>query len=451
MGNQYINRFFYSCRYGDLEFMNFLEESLIKQVSWDKIRNDVKKVNPELCQIIDKLDPSKKLKLIKASYTFGDLIIKDGILQSPSKYEDVSSTNPAIPGLNYSQIPLSLLLNKSSEIFVHENDRAIPLKVFSPGMLFGTFETIDYLFGKQKSKIWSVSAGSRSIFTLPRISENTGLRRLKTHYKVSSDINARSIADHWNLFKQIAQNKNFSQPWQSDVLFFTKEWFDFKKNDPAWFDFQTYLFKKSWIQSIEAMTRYEFAIYWQDFIKAITHRRIQPTPYFTDSIKHIMLLSVGESPAFQPAIEGDLYAPIQGIQEAILNVYMIKKYFPTIMHAEMMKKESLNPFYYSLSFPTLLEGSPNSKSQSSTVMLDQKHFKLLMETSLQNWKISKTMLKNKNFEYFHVENDADKEILSSKLITEMDKRFIVNPIEGLEFCGSSPFWRGCIMISNVND
>ncbi len=430
--------------------MDFLESPLTKEVGWGEVRNGVKKVNSELCQIIDKLNPSKKLKLIKASYPFGNLIIKDGVLQLPSKYEDMGLTKLSKLGLDYSQIPLSLLLNKSSEIFVHENERAIPLKVFSPGMLFGTFETIDYLFEKQKRKIWSVSAGSRSIFTLPRISENTGLRRLKTHYKISSDTHVSSATDHWNLFKQIAQHKNFSQPWQSDVLFFTKEWFNFNKNDPAWFDFQTHIFKTSWLQSKESMTRYEFAIYWQDFIKAITHRRIQPTPYFSDSLKHLMLLSIGESPAFQPAIEeNDLYAPIQGLQEAILSVYMLKKYIPTIMHTEMIKEDSRNPFYYSLSFPTLLEGSPNSKCSSSTIMLDQKHFKLLMETSLRDWQISKTMLENKIFEYFHVENDIDNEILSSKLIPTMDKRFSINPSEGFEFCGSSPFWRGCIMISNA--
>src|SRR6185295_19349700 len=123
------------------------------------------------------------------------------------------------------------------------------------------------------------------------------------------------------------------------------------------------------------MTRYEFAIYWQSLVKAIAYRRIQPTPYFIDNIKHLMLIAAGEAPAFQPAIEGESYAPIQGIQEGIVNVYMIEKHFPLIMHAEMFTRKSLKPVYYSLVFPTLLEGSPHSKCNSSTIMLDIKKIK----------------------------------------------------------------------------
>ena len=105
----------------------------IQEVDWLTVREEVKRVNPELTRIIDSIDPDKKYKLIKVCYSFGDLIIDQGRLQLPSKNGKICSVNseyvdPHIQKqLTYSPIPLSLLLNKVSEIFIMDGERVIPL------------------------------------------------------------------------------------------------------------------------------------------------------------------------------------------------------------------------------------------------------------------------------------------------------------------------------------
>lgn len=419
---------------------------LIKQKTWDEVRHDVKKVNPEITQIIDNLSPSKKLKFISASYGFGDIIIKKGKVQLPLEHKAELKNTLQTYGLDYAAIPLALLLDKSSEIFITENKRVIPLKVFLPGMLFGTFEMIDHWLDEKKPKLWEVSAGSRSLFTLPKISDHTSLRRLFNHYKISYNTPVLSIADHSFLFKEIAQSQCFTQPWKSHVLFFTKSWMNFKKDDPAWFNFQRYIFKQAWVQSKESMLRYEFAINWQLFIKYIAFRRMQPIPYFMDTIKHLMLIAAGESPAFRPAENSDVYAPIKGLQDALLNVYQLNKYAPVIMHTEMLKKNSFDPVYYSMAFPTLLEGTPESKCQSSTIMLDLKNIKRLIDINSKASEPLKNGLDAKKFDYFHVEKDQEYEILLSSNIINTDERFLMHD---REFCATSAFWRGCIRVHNA--
>jgi hypothetical protein len=425
--------------------MEVLEHSPVTQVSWENIEPEIKRINPELNKLINALDPSKKLKLVKTTYPFGAWIVKNGQLQLPHIAHNLKTNSLNSLGLDYSKIPLSLLLNKPSEIFITEKDRIIPLKVLHAGMFFGTFETVDYLFNKKSDPIWNVTAGGRSIFTLPKISENLGLKRLKSYYKLPSTTDVHSMLDHWELFRQISKSHHFDEPWQSHVLFFTKEWFSFKKNDSAWENFRHYLFKQAWLQSRQSLERDKFAPQWQNFIKAVTQRRMQPTPYLMDTLRHLMLISIDEAPAFQPANDS-AFAPVTGLQKAIIETYQLKKHFPTVMHIEMPNNRMNHPLYYSLSFPTLLEGSPDSKCNSSTIMFDLKNLKQLIETHDRGPHVEAT-LRQKILNYLHVEEDKSHEISSSRIIPNIDKRF--DNSGKFEFCSTSPFWRGCIMLRNL--
>lgn len=425
----------------------------IQEVTWPTVREEVKRVNPELTKIIDSIDPDQKYKLIKVSYSFGDLIVDQGFLQLPDnqgKIYPVSSKHidPHIQKqLAYSPIPLSLLLNKVSEVFIMDNERVIPLKVLEPGNLFGTFETLNFIFQIPSQPLWYVSAGSRIIFTLPKISESSGLKRLRLHYEIPADTSLRLLSEHWDLFKKIANHKNFNDPWQSQLILFTEKWFDFDKNDVRWLKFLRYLFEQGWLQSQRIIQKEQFGVFWQKYHRAITHRRLRPTLYLSDTFKHLLLIASGESPAFIP-VQSNLVAPIRGLQKALLDIYQLKNnYIPTMMCTGLPNQKKHNLIYYSLSFPTLLEGSPESKNTSSTIMLDLRDIKLLMNTLLRDSSIEHSFLKKVTFDYFHVEDDIYNEIQSSKLIPKEDNRFADTTFPDLDFCSTSPFWRGCIRIS----
>ncbi len=118
------------------------------------------------------------------------------------------------------------------------------------------------------------------------------------------------------------------------------------------------------------------------------------------------------------------------------------------MHVELPEPDNNDYFYYSLSLPTLFEGSLASKNNSSTIMYDLKLLKLLIETLQRDSSAENIFFKNKFVEYFHVEIDPLKEIQSTALIPQTDSLFIqdVEKFPGRSFCATSPFWRGCIRI-----
>src|SRR5207302_10084921 len=135
-------------------------------LDWKDVCQSVEQLNPQLAKIINSISLKTHHKLIKATYSFGDLIIKEGRLCLPIENEKLYTQ------LNYSPIPLALLLNKSAEVFIENSaNPPLPLNILHPGDFFGTFETVNFMMNKQSSPVWNVSAGARSTFMLPKISD----------------------------------------------------------------------------------------------------------------------------------------------------------------------------------------------------------------------------------------------------------------------------------------
>ena len=428
------------------------EEFGYQFINWQDIRNRVIKINRELAAIIDKISPNKHYPLILASYRFGDLIIKNGLLHLP-KFSKLIPLNSAelesklVKFLSYAKIPLTLLLNNACEIFVESNERTIPLNIFYQGKCFGTFETLSAIFNMECFPIWNVSAGGRTLFTLPKITESSGLKRLKNYYDLPTDLQVRMLSDHWQLFKEISQSSRFNQTWKQDLIFFTAPWFKNKK-DPVWLEFKDYVFKQGWIQSQYAIANFEFSIFWQQFVKAIHQRNLKPSIYLSDTIKHLFAITAGAAPAFTPDDDSQRIAPTEALKQALLEVYQLKNYLPTFMHAGMLGNENLKTLYYSLNFPTLLEGTPEGKKEL-TLMFDLKEIKLMLETFQRFLTSENNLLSKINLNYFHVQEDKNAAINSSKVLVKFDKSLLLDQKSYYEreFCATSQFWRGCIQIA----
>src|SRR5579871_3844189 len=212
---------------------------LIQQLTWPEAREHVKQSNKSLAEIIDKISPNRNYLLYKVTYSFGDLIIKNGLLQLPQKKNCVQplkdiSDHEIKDKLSYSSIPLFLTLKNCHEVFLDTGDRIIPLNLFNAGSLLGLFESMDFLFNYKSNPRWNVSAGARSLFMLPKISEMQGLKRLAKQYEIdSSNLQMVNFSDHWHVFKSIALHPTFTQSWQSEILIFSKEWLN-HGNDSSW-------------------------------------------------------------------------------------------------------------------------------------------------------------------------------------------------------------------------
>ena len=427
-----------------------------KEVSWSEIKNQVKQVNKTLYEAIEKISLSGDFKLIKATYAFGDLILKNGKLNLPISGEGIIPfDDPKIPQhlqqqLNYSKTPMFLILQKAVEVFSDIGSRVIPLNLFQPGKLLGLFEVMDSLMDFESHPKWSATAGTRTIFTLPKIAENSGLKRLKSEFGLRSSSSLRSFDEHWENFVTIANHPKLNSNWTCEILIFPDSWIN-KNFQSAWFPFYQHIYSLAWTEAQRAIGKQVDNLNWQEYSVAIATRRLKPPPYLVDQIRHIIGITEGHWPGFRPTNDENV-APIALIQQTLIEIYQLKNYIPTIMHVHILKNGTNIPVYYSLCFPTLLENIHNKKF-ASTIMSDLREVKRIYETlidHIRNLQGKQSLAINQaKFEFFHTEKDIYNELKQSTIIPQEDPAFLVDNEKfiGKNFCASSLFWRGCIRIT----
>lgn len=434
----------------------------MEELTWEQAREDVIRVNPEFANIIDELSPGKEYTLFKARYPYGSEILKRGDLCLPNgNGEIVPLHHPTIADdmrekLNYNldSNPVTLVLRNSLELFANLQDRTIPLYGMIPqGKIFGLWRILNPNRSHQPVFIWDMTAGARSIFMLPKISEAEKHKKLKKTFYVNADT-PRSLICHWQVFREIANHPYFPQPWYAEVLFFSKKWFE-HLNDPEWLKFNYYLLKSAWLGS--EFWRNQF--FWNLIFSIVQKiRDIKPSPYVTDTVKYLFAISVGELPGFAPALD-DSCAPIQGIQKAYLEIYDLKSYAPIIMQPSLfdMNDSKCRATYYSLQYPNAVELGPKSRSRSSLItdLYEIKSLltKYLSELNSGQFNLEGTPLHNfiklGGFDYFHDNAGPYYGIQESGEIPKDDDSFLAafKNSKNNEFPSISTFVRGCIKIS----
>lgn len=427
-------------------YMNKVE---IKKVNWQDISKEFCQVHPHLAKMIDNIDPGKNLPVLHVTYPFGAKILEDGKLL----LLDDARNNPEITDLiSYSPIPLGLFLNKACETFIEIQNRIIPIFVLRPGNTIGLFETLDTLCSVKSTPIWNVTAGARSIFMLAKINNALWHKRLIRHFNINA-ATPKVLTDQWDVFVDIANSKNADANWHCDMVFFTKNWIErlLKEKSAAWVQLREFLYKECWLLS-RAMQDKSFAFGWQHFASSTRVRNYKPRIYITDTIRHLISVGYGLEPAFAPATT-EVSAPIKLIKQAYHEIYDLP-YAPTLIEPAVVQ-ENGKPVYYSLGYPSLLEGYPETANIYNTIS-DLKEIKLLIE-NMQKFCNKKLPENNRlahivqqiQFDYFHKVTDKHAEIKESQQVIELDKNFSeTDPrFSNKDFCDTSPFLNGCIQIA----
>jgi hypothetical protein len=434
----------------------------ISIVTWKDVRESVFAVNSELAKLIDALDPSDDYKFIEVEYKYGDIFIKNSEIQFPYKNDQLISildnkvSKKIQKELFYTTMPLFLMMDKDNEVFIDTGSRVVPINLFHKGDISGVYETMDFMMGSKSEPIWNFAAGARSICILPKITNRQGLQRLFTTFNIPSTTQVRTLVDHWQILKMIAQSSSFGQVWKSKILCFGSKWIDNRYISNKWQQFRTRLFKEIWRQASFSIDKFKFNLCWEKFAETISLRRLQPKPYLIDQAKHIISIMLGDFPGFIPADMQQEVAPTKGFQDILVDIYTLKEYLPTILHSCLLTDSVLKPayVYYSLSLPTVLEGSPVKKT-SSTIASDIRQIKLLIDTLKNHVKempklVGSSVIKNGKVQYFHRDKDKYNEIEESINIVKDDKSFLLDSkyFPNREFCHTSPFFSGCIRISD---
>jgi hypothetical protein len=431
--------------------MNFKK---VETVYWQDICKEFRRNNPQLAKVIDAVEPDKKLPLVKVTYSFGDKILDNGNLvflqeiKNNPAFLGTKQSQALIKQLSYSVIPFGLILNKTCEIYVDIRDRIIPLTILQKGNTVGLFETLDILCGIESKPLWNATAGARSIFTLAKINNGLWHKRLIRAFNINESA-PTSLIDQWRVFVALAKTEEEKSNWQCEIIFFTKDWIDhLKKRSPAWVNFREYLFRECWLRSGSIIER-KFSFMWQQFSLSTIKRNYKPRIYITDTIRHLFGIVHGLTPGFAPAFD-ESFAPINLLKQAYHEVYDLP-HTPTLMTPAILRDIN-GAVYYSLGYPTLLEGHPEVNNIYNTIS-DLKEIKNLMDNvnhyyqgNSDGAKLFEYFVKKINLDYYHKMPDKYGEIKKTSDLVLADSSFNEPNFKGKDFCATSPFLNGCIQI-----
>lgn len=427
-------------KYGDIN---------VEELIWDEVRSDVKKANPILADLIDKFDPSNQYTFLKVRYLFGDRILNQGLTHLPLKSGGtvplIHSKVPEIlrEKLGHRMVPMGVLLSKSIEVFYETDERVMPSKLFGVGSLIGLWEAFDPPPTEFLRSIWNLSAGARSTFMLPSISETGSHAKLRRDFGVTA-YPPKSLLNHCNVFIELCRSAAGSCNWFCDVLFFTDKWLEDPKDNLGFLQLHHYWLQQAWKQSINGRNQMSYDVAWEVFSKEVTRRNWKPRAHVINIIKHLLSIGEGIYPGFMPTAEDETAAPVKFLQDCYIHSYQLKDYAPIIIVPHHLRELDV-PVYYSLSMPTQLEHAPKVK-KSSTIISDIRELKMLMNVLINSMSDSYD-----HYDFFHNEEDQFGEIQPVGNMPITDPRLMMYPVPYGErrFPDNSAFLRGCIKISKV--
>ncbi len=413
----------------------------IELLDYQKASSLIKSINPELAHNLKELSNINTAKFIKAEYLFGEKIMReDGVYLPTTNGKTIKTTDQSIPTefqklfAEAGAVPVTLVLNKSTEVYQEKPSRVMPTKIFQAGELIGLWELFDSQEVNKEKTIWEVSSGARSLLMIPSISDTYNHSKLSKTYNISSHP-PKTLLEHINPFIEIGQTDT---SWKTSVLFFVggfwKKTF-FKKNPPL---VNSYLLKQAWEQSLNCRYLMDYTLCWESFLTAVDKLKLNINTYLINTIKHLYLISKEVFPGFAPTIDKTT-CPLFTIERAYRDVYSRENFAPIIMSPKFITNEQ--SVYYSMKFPTLLEWVeiPKYKTGVSIIRQIKELLDLLLET-MPNL--------NTTFHFYHIKPDNDKAINSPCSIPLNDPYFSKALARFPEhtLAQNSSFFKGCIQI-----
>jgi hypothetical protein len=421
------------------------------KVSWFDVREEVFKLNPELATIIDGLSPDANYGLYRAHYAFGQFLLERGQFNLPDKdgqclsLANFCSTIQEDLAYNPSN-PCMLVLNSSFEIYTNIYDQILPFRMCNKGSLFGLWATLDKTISYHHEHLWSVTAGARSVFMLPSISDASSHQKLQKAL-AKRVFKPHGLSDHWRTFVDITQSQELSCDWDAQVLIFSKSWFK-HVDDSKWQNFYNTLYQQAWLAS--KSWRDQFIL---DLIFSVAQNRgnLKPDPYLSDTVKNLFFVAMGASPSFGFAADEEAL-PVSIIQEVYKEHYQLKNYAPLILNCQHF--DGTNPLYYSIQMPTSLEFSPKSRRITSAMekLREMQHIANTVIDEIKSGHLTDerslfvNLLDSVDFNFFHTEQDKHKELFLAAEILQRDDLLNQMVADLDEIAKNSNFFRGCVQI-----
>ncbi len=441
--------------------------AILEEVSWAEARPAFLKVKPALAELIDERKPNKQYPLIRVRYPYGAIILQNGILHLPNKHGEVvpithSSIDKSIADkLSYSSFPLGLMTHNGIEVSRETTEgRIFTLRFFQPGVIMGLWESLVPSKSHFPTKIWTVTAGARFIFTLPKIQAAAHYNRLKKEFDLPNKI-PNGISEQWHMFKHLANHPNFTHEWYQEIYYFPKNWLEEDRHNIDWVMLHHFLLEQAWQLSEYTRNTRNQDVIWDLFANMLSAKSRRPNPYHIEILKYMVAMALGDIPGVRAAGKLEVAAPTRGFQEVLIHGYHLRQYVPTIMHPYAFSLDDPEgaPVYCSYQVPNLLVSVPTFKTPTSTLselllvyeLMDEfLHAAFAGHLKLENTLIVE-VLKQIKFDFFHsdVAGSYKSKISHTREMPKGDPGLIeLDPRHGKrQFSESSHFIRGCIRVS----
>lgn len=434
----------------------------LEKVKWSDVREAVHKVNPTLAKIMDSIQHVDELGLYKAKYAFGMDILRDSKFYVPHNGMILPIDHSLIPDsvkqdLDYSKysVPLGMVLNHSAESNIHSEDRINPFVLFTKGQLFGLWGTLSpTLFSVTKN--WSITAGARCVFLLPRIQDAPSYKKLCKKRGVQRTMPV-TLLGQGPMLAQMAQHVDFTTSWAAELLFFSKGCLE-KRDDVGIKDLRIYLYEAAWKSSDYWRSRMIYDLIWDTFVKDLSAQHIKVMPHIVDIVRHIIAIGLGVTPGFSPAIDDEI-GPIESLKADFIEIYGLKNFAPTIMVPKHFSAMDGRAVYWSLQLPNYFESAPKLNKRGTSIADDLRGVKTLFENFREVVLSSKMsvivdtpfydFIKRAQINFFHRGSDVGEGIRPNSDMPKEDKDLIscAKKFGRRGFSEISPFARGCIRIT----
>jgi hypothetical protein len=265
--------------------------------------------------------------------------------------------------VQYSHIPLALLIEKQVEVFIDypsdENGfRFAPLRVINPGELFGVFEVLDHLIGTPAIKpSWSVSSGSRSVWIVAPLGNMDQTDELSN--LAGADVNWDAEDDpQWKLIQQCALAQK--DEWHTEVVVFPRALFESIDRSSRFF---SELLSTGWKQS---STLRHSSLDNTDLREAVNRAmRKSALPggemHHYNAVRHFLNIITSAMPAYQSCHVIDQpagpFTPFCDLlKKALLEMDRSRKYHPLVMQPRHLAAGEAG--FYSCRCPSLPGSRP---------------------------------------------------------------------------------------------
>lgn len=397
----------------------------IECLTWSDVREQVSKVNRDLFELLDGVLQAGDVGFYRITYSYGEKIISRCHLCLDT--ENQSSLPSSIR-----QMPLGLVLTRSLEQYIETVNAVLPYHVYGAGDCFGIYENLTN--NDPKYACGEVSAGLRTVFLLPRISDRSAHLSLQREFSIDFPP-PKSLLEHHRVFTSLACYSD----WNCQVLVFDKT--IFTKHKQAFFN---YWIKQTTDKQLNEYNSMAEDKDWQVLSERVRQQRWHIKPQLFNYIRYILRISNNSLPGYIPAGIDEDGLPVHFIQDCYINKYGLKNHTPIIMQPANLSSYT-GMVYISLAMPTLIT-YPVARGEERSLMADMRDLKLWLqrfhETSCHQLA---------TYKFFHSDEDQTGQIQLAKTMPLQDRRLLktYDEYRGRSFPDNSPFLKGCVRIDSA--